>query len=181
MATKAGSLEGALRGCGVVLILLVTSVFVCGISGLVYYFTTPEGEAVGTAPADGRTAVNVTASPGETLHFTLSYSFPLAGFGVFDGPSRDNAITRALGASSLRVVATSSAGAPFETSCAPYNGRTGTVSEVFGTRSMSDALTDCVITIPSAGTYGVTGTVTWSPEVRASDVVIEVRKAASAR
>lgn len=180
MATK-GSLEGAMRGCGVVLILLLTCVFVSGIFGLVYYFTTPEGEAVGTVSANGRTAVDVVAAPGETLHFTLSYSFPLAGFGVFDGPSRDNAINRALRASSLRVVATSGAGAPLETSCSPYNGRTGTVSEVFGTRTMSGALTDCVITVPSAGTYGVTGTVTWSPEVRASDVLIEVRKASAAR
>lgn len=178
---KTGSIERALRGCGVVLILLLTCVFVSGVFGVVYYFTTPEGEAVGKVPADGRTAVAVVAAQGETLHFTLSYAFPLAGFGVFDGPSRDNAIDRALRASSLRVVATSTTGAPLEATCTPYNGRTGTVSEVFGTRSMSDALSDCVIALPSAGTYGVVGVVTWSPEVRASDVMLEVRKATPSR
>lgn len=171
------TLWDTLRGCGVVLTLLLTLVFVCGIFGLVYYMTSPEGEAVGTVPADGRSAVTVVASPGDTLHFTLSYEFPLDGFGIFDGPSRDNAIERALRASSLRVVATSSTGAVLEARCAPYNGRIGVESDVFGTRSISDALTDCVIAVPSAGTFGVVGAVTWSPEVRASDVVLEVRRA----
>lgn len=176
MATR--SIDGALRGCGMVLIALLTCGFVAGVFGLVYYFTSPEGEAVGSAPADGQSAVNVTAAAGETLHFTLSYSFPLSGFGVFDSPARENAIKRALRASSLRVVANSAAGAPIEATCAPYNGRTSSVSEVGHTRSLSRTLTDCVITLPTAGTYSVVGSVTWSPAVRASDVTIDVRKAA---
>jgi hypothetical protein len=55
------------------------------------------------------------------------------------------------------------------------------VSDIMGTRSLSDALTDCVIAIPTAGTFSVVGTVTWSPELRASDVMLEVRRATPSR
>jgi len=170
-----------MRGCGTALIVLVTLVFVCGIFAVVYYLTTPEGEAVGVVPADGRSAVSVVAAPGDSLHFTLSYEFPLDTFGMFDGPARDSAIERALHASSLHVVATSTTGKVLEARCAPYNGRIGVESDVFSTRSLSDALTDCVIAVPSAGTFSVVGTVTWSREMRASNVMLEVRKAAVAQ
>ncbi|MBK6811953.1 MAG: hypothetical protein IPG81_24315 [Sandaracinaceae bacterium] len=147
--TESNSFWGAMRGCGAALLVLVTLVFVCGVFAVVYYFTTPEGETVAVLPADGRIAASVEAGPGDTLHFTLSYEFPLGGFGMFDGPARDNAIDRALRASSLHVVATSSSGAVLDARCAPYNGRVGVESDIMGTRSLSNALTDCVITIPS--------------------------------
>jgi hypothetical protein len=179
--TESNSFWGAMRGCGAALIVLVTLVFVCGVFAVVYYFTTPEGETVAVLPADGRIAASVEAGPGDTLHFTLSYEFPLGGFGMFDGPARDNAIDRALRASSLHVVATSSSGAVLDARCAPYNGRVGVESDIMGTRSLSDALTDCVITIPAAGTFSVVGAVTWSPELRASEEMLEVRRATPSR
>lgn len=176
------SMERTARGCGVVLLIVATVTMTCGIFGLVYYFTTPEGEAVGGMPGNGTGIVRVTLAPGDTLHFVVAYSHPVMQFGFAESPARDSAIERALRTSRMRVVATPVGGTgPIEATCAPYNGRTGTVIETSGQRSVSGGLTDCVIAITSAGAYDVTGTITWSSELRADVGTIEVRRATPER
>lgn len=176
------SVERTARGCGVVLTIFAAITFTCGIFGLVYYLTTPEGEAVGSVPANGQSPVRVALSAGDALHFVVSYSHDTSGFGFFDGPSRDNAIERALRSSSMRVVAVPvSGGTSLEATCAPYNGRTGAVSEVGSNRSVSGGLTDCVIPVGSEGAYDVSSTITWTPELRMQTSSVEVRRAAPER
>jgi hypothetical protein len=147
---------------------------------VIYVATRPEGDLVGTVPADGVAGVEVALAPGDTVHFRLSYTIAIVPISSFDSNARDRTFSHALAESVLTVVATQAGGqTPLETRCAPYNGRTSTESDFFGSRSLDGALTDCVLTASVAGRYVVRGRIAWSRTLRGSDAVLEVRRRAA--